>query len=175
MTKSKGIHINRRKRGANETYFFEQIQIETDDCLLWEYGLSSTGYGRLHLTGGVHGEFAVHNLALQIRQERPPGMFALHSCGVRKCFNYRHIYWGTKKQNAQDKIKHGTNLIGSRNPASKLTDEIAAQIYKDTRSQYVIADDFGICQRTVSVIKNKTGWKHIHQSGILAVEKGLEG
>lgn len=159
MTKSKGIIINRKPRGEAERFFFEQIQIETDNCIEWKY-LRRGGYGELHFTG--LGDGRAHNVALQIRVTRPNSkMIACHTCHNRACFNYKHLYWGTRKDNSRDMIKDGTRLNGSKNHQSRLNEEQVRNILKDVRPQRVIAKDYGVCQRTINVIKNRIGWKHV--------------
>lgn len=72
-----------------------------------------------------------------------------------------NLAWGTAKQNAADRAKHGRTACGERQGAAKLTRKKVLQIrrmLKNKIPQYDIADRFGICQATVSEIHRGVTW-----------------
>lgn len=58
--------------------------------------------------------------------------------------------WATWKDQANNR----TDSSGERNPAAKLTDEQAAAIRADPRTQKAIAADYGVRQQHISRIKS---------------------
>jgi len=76
-----------------------------------------------------------------------------------------NLSWGTRKQNHQDRIVHGTNNAGETNGAAKLT---AAKVRR-IRELYAtgrffmkeIAAKFKITTSNVSVIVLRHSWKHV--------------
>ncbi len=46
---------------------------------------------------------------------------------------------------------------------SKLNDEAIRLILSDNRAQWRIAKDFGVCQMTISLIKQRKIWRHVSQ------------
>lgn len=79
-------------------------------------------------TFGKHGlvsikgkRFKVHRLALERKLDRPirPGFLACHTCDWPPCINQDHLYEGTKKTNAQDRVsRHPETWDHVRNPNS---------------------------------------------------------
>lgn len=95
----------------------------------------------------------------------------LHSCGKGHtgCCSPHHVYWGTPKENAADRTKHGTENIGARNGLSKLNDKIVRRIltlidkgYTDTQ----IARKFKVTSATIFPIRSGKGWKHIPRNSV---------
>jgi len=76
-----------------------------------------------------------------------------------------NLRWGTRLENAADKIKHGTQarLPGEKNPASKLTGEQVDEIRRRRKAGETltsIAKDFGIIFQQVSLIALGKSWSH---------------
>ena len=67
--------------------------------------------------------------------------------------NWRHITGGR-----MDRRGHA---IGSRAGGAKLTDEAVRQIRRERGTQRAIAARFGVCQMTVSLIKQGKLWRHV--------------
>lgn len=93
-------------------------------------------------------------------------MQVLHRCDVRACINPAHLFLGTNADNVADKIAKGraANARGAQNGCAKLTDERARAIFCAHGKQSDIGARFGVTHRTVSLIKNKKAWRHIHQA-----------
>ncbi len=91
-------------------------------------------------------------------------MQVLHRCEVRACINPAHLFLGTNADNVADKIAKGraVNVRGAENGYAKLTDEKALAIFHAIGKQSDIGAQFGVNHRTVSSIKTKKGWRHIH-------------
>jgi hypothetical protein len=87
---------------------------------------------------------------------RPKGMEACHGNG--DCFDNHlsNLRWDTPVNNHADKRKHGTLLVGLRNPNTKLSakdKETIAHRLKLGDKQQDIADDFNVSQSLIAWIK----------------------
>jgi hypothetical protein len=102
----------------------------------------------------------VHRLILETYSGPcPPGMECLHGPGGRLNNSINNLRWGTKKENAADKLRDGTNNHGTRNGNAKLSPDDIPII----RSMKILdaARKFGISFQQASRIKNHKQWSHI--------------
>lgn len=97
-----------------ETQRFYEVSVRSfvgQDCLIWPYGRSVSGYGLAVVDG--KGRY-VHRLACAHINGPPPTPKhqAAHSCGNGHlgCCNPRHLRWATTKENSKDRELHGTLL-----------------------------------------------------------------
>ena len=132
---------------------------KTDSCIIWPFSRSVYGYANYWLDGkSIH----AHRVVLTLyRGEAPtPKHQCAHICGKGHlgCVNPSHLRWATHQENQVDRLIHGTDCRGEKNPASKLTDKDVIDIYHDARSQRTIARVFGISQPTVGKIKCGKSW-----------------
>lgn len=73
---------------------------------------------------------------------------ACHSCGNEKCINPDHLRWGTGKENAADKILHGTS-------GCKLQDYQVFEVHeKRSLNTKLLANQYNISERTICQIKS---------------------
>lgn len=58
------------------------------------------------------GNSTVHRgiLAQFLNTNLPSKIDLCHYCGNGKCSNPKHLYWGTRKENVEDSIRHGTRV-----------------------------------------------------------------
>jgi hypothetical protein len=80
-----------------------------DDCLPFPFSTDGSGYGRINLGGQYVGAHVY--VAERCLGPRPtPKHEVCHSCGNgdEACVTKAHLYWGTRKENVQDAIAHGT-------------------------------------------------------------------
>lgn len=94
----------------------------------------------------------------------PYGFHAAHINGVPSDNRPDNLRWSSAKENERDKVRHGTNLIGSRNPASKLGEsqvlDIRDRISKGS-SGVELSREYGVTEACISYIKTQKGWRHI--------------
>lgn len=96
---------------------------------------------------------------------RPKGMFALHFDGVVENCREDNIYWGTRQDNSDDRVKHGRSGKGSLNPKAALTDadvrSIRARYAAGGIRQVDLGDEFGVTQNAIHCITSGKNWTHL--------------
>jgi len=105
----------------------------------------------------------LHLLTLEaVSGPRPAGMVARHLNGNRFDNRAINLAWGTVRQNAADKVRHGTDPSGVRNPMAKLTWEQVRDIRAladGGKMQCLIATQFHVSPMTVSRIIRGQSWR----------------
>lgn len=145
---------------ANKNY-------QGDDCLKWPFSVSDHGRGRVTYTREDGSQFGISApKAMCIAAYGHPesdGLEAAHSCGNGHlgCMNPRHLRWATKKENAADRIIHGTERRGSKINTNKLTEDQVRYIRSRYKKQtgVSLAREFGITTSQISSIQRRTSWK----------------
>lgn len=171
------------KRRDLRERFEEKFVRDPSGCWLWTGAIGTHGYGVIGV--GPHMVKTAHRISLLIyRGIDADENFVCHRCDVKACVNPDHLYVGTVKDNARDLMergnpyleirKHITSEVETRRvkalprgikhhrSAAKINDDIALAIYRAQGSQQAIADEFGLCQQTVSQIKRRKTWRHVH-------------
>lgn len=85
------------------------IPYEGNECVAFPFSKDRHGYGRINLNGkyvGAHVYVAERCLGPKPTERHE----VCHSCGNgdEACVTKGHMYWGTRKDNVQDAIEHGT-------------------------------------------------------------------
>lgn len=94
------------------------------------------GYKAVHLSAAK--KQYVHALVLEtFVAPRPTGMQARHLDGNRDNNHIRNLAWGTPTENNADKVRHGTETRGERNPMARLTSGAVAQM----RSEHAVSGE----------------------------------
>lgn len=80
---------------------------------------------------------------------KPDGMETRHLNGVRHDNRLTNLQYGTRKENAADKIRHGTHATGEHSPNAKLTGEQVRRMLKrraEGRTYQQLADEFRVSE-----------------------------
>lgn len=141
---------------------------QTDECILWPGSTDGRGgYGKVHDPADQKMKFA-HRVACEMRYGPPPtpAHEAAHGCNVRLCVNGKHLRWATKLENMADMEVHGTKpgCCGSEVGTSILTEAQVAEIRAAPRGYgtgYVLAEQYGVSDATISSIRHNKGWRHV--------------
>jgi hypothetical protein len=125
-----------------------------DECWRWLGSLDDDGYGRFRRTGA-------HRFALSLAKgEIPPGLCALHRCHYRACCNPAHLYAGTQKQNAQDRV-----AAGRMPPIQRRLDADHVRTIRRMAANGVshaqIARWFGVSPQHIRSIVNRNKWSSV--------------
>lgn len=87
----------------------EQRPRVNGECILWPGQVANTGYGKLRLVAQPDLHILTHVLAARMfllgSEVIPEGEQVNHTCDVRLCCNYRHLYLGDHLMNMSD-LRH---------------------------------------------------------------------
>jgi hypothetical protein len=101
----------------------------------------------------------------------PAGLFVLHHCDNRLCYNVDHLFLGTMQDNTDDMIAKGRGFWpgprGERNGNSKLSHLDVARLlqYHSTgdHSQDALAERFGVAQSQISRALSGRSWTEVNE------------
>lgn len=116
------IGINPSKKDTSR--FWEKVEVlGEDDCWEWKASKVRGGYGQFW----IHGEqVKSHRVAWIITNGQIPlGMLACHKCDNPGCCNPNHLFMGSHKDNAVDKVKKGRAATGDKNGARIKPEKLA--------------------------------------------------
>jgi hypothetical protein len=106
---------------------------------------------------------SVHRLVLEaFRGPCPAGQQCRHLDGNPANNRLDNLAWGTPKQDAADKIIHGTIARGERHGRAKLTDNdvrVIRRILADGGSQSLAARWFAVSKGTIQDIARGKNWR----------------
>lgn len=163
-------HYSRWRRNGSPTggrvavsnaleWVHEHKHHSSDDCLLWPFGRTQAGYGKMR--DGCRNVRA-HRMMCELRNGPPPTTKseAAHNCGNGHlgCVNPRHLRWATRNENAADTIVHGTSPRGERNGLAKLTAVDVVAIRTSSESRLQLARRFGVHKATIDCIIWRKRW-----------------
>lgn len=149
-------------KGKVVTWLREHANHTGQNCLKYPFPIcEKVGYAMFGLNGK---HLYAHRFMCELKNGPPPSprAEAAHTCGNAHmgCVNPNHLVWKTRKGNAQDRLKHGNYSNRKGQPRFLLNAEQAEQIrlLKGQKSQYEIAEMFGVSRCTVSSIHCGRGW-----------------
>jgi HNH endonuclease len=137
-----------------------------DECWFWIGSIMQRGgYGQLN---DRHKILKSHILSYEIHIGKiPDRLNVLHKCNISRCWNPKHLYAGTHKQNTADAIKAGTLHVfevkkGTDNHNAKLTIE-QVKIIKGSKPYSIKGLDkkFGVTKTCISRIRKGLSWKSV--------------
>ena len=160
--RGRDLHSAGTRSGAGTKFIRENIDCVDDDCLIWPFYRTPTGYGDVNFP---HIEGQAHRVMCILAHGKPPSAKheAAHSCGKGHCgcINPRHLSWKIRIDNIRDKAGHGTQLWGEQVHFAKLTIEQAVYIKYCGLPGVVMAQQFNIKPTTVYNIRCGRTWKGI--------------
>ena len=128
----------------------------------WEWFASkNAGYGQLMVDKRP---IPAHRLSYELHWGSiPAGMHVCHRCDNRACINPDHLFIGTNADNMADRDAKGRGIIyrGEDHGSAKLTEADVRAIRSSTLSNRKLAPLYGVCGKTISVIRSGKHWAHV--------------
>jgi len=107
----------------------------------------------------------VHRLvASSFHGEPGPGQEVCHINGVRDDNRKDNLRWDSRSSNHADKVLHGTDARGEKNPMSKLTPKEVIEIRKSHLTLKELSKVYGVTEGTLSEIRNRKSWSWLEES-----------
>lgn len=166
---TKQLHMNITDKDINR--FWTKVSIDFSNptgCWIWTGTINIWGYGSIYIDGKTRG---AHRISYQIANGSFDYNFHVcHTCDNPACVNPDHLWLGTAKDNAIDRVLKGRDALnkakGSKCGKSKLTEEQVLEIRKlhsleMYTTQKQLATQFGISLATFKQIITRKTWKHI--------------
>ena len=142
--------------------FWSRVDIGAEDsCWNWLGAKTARGYGLYAPMPGVL--LRAHRVAYGLHNGGvDDGMFVCHKCDNPSCSNPNHLFLGTPKDNIDDMIQKGRNVVmlGEANPMSKLSREAVRRMFQDRRTNSAIASEYGVSSSLVSLIRRRRVWRN---------------
>jgi hypothetical protein len=135
----------------------------SDECLIWPFN-KVFGYGVVFIPGEGHVAKRVHRVAYRLAHGHYPEHDGCHTCDNPSCYNPRHIFDGTDKDNFRDMIAKGRSLRGERNRAAILTEanvRSARMEFAAGASRSELAKKYGVSTHTIKKAVYGYTWKHL--------------
>lgn len=132
-----------------------------NECLMWPFGVNSTGRGSATLRGV---QTSAPRAMCTLAHGDPPEEYfhAAHSCGNGRegCVNPKHLRWATPAENVMDRDMHGHNKRGTEVNTNKLTEDDVRYIrsQKGKRTGLSLAKEFGVTAAAISAIMTRKNW-----------------
>jgi len=145
--------------------FWDRVKrSDSNACWPWTGCVMPFGYGRYipikrdRRIQTAH-KFAIISSGVLV----PNGMCVLHTCDNPPCCNPNHLYVGTYKQNAMDKVARGrqSRARGELCGMAKLSEDDVHFIRLSTERNARLASMFSVASGTISKIRKRQRWQHI--------------
>lgn len=167
MARRGSFDIPGAARGEPQRFFESALKYEGDDCLFWPFSRTAPGYAQININNRPRS--VSREICKCIHGAPPLGKNeAAHSCGNGHlgCVNPAHMRWATKRENAHDRIAHGTANRGERCNFNKIDRDavLAIRALQGTKSQRAIAEQFGISAGHVSEILARKTWSWLPEA-----------
>jgi hypothetical protein len=132
------------------------------DCHEWQGPWNDSGYGVITVDGKLRGAHRVALILATGREE--PGKVACHTCDNPPCCNPVHLYFGTRKQNAQDAVDRHRLKVGSQRKDALLDEEGVLAIrerFAAGERTIALSDEYNVAMTTITSVVRGRKWRHV--------------
>jgi DNA-binding transcriptional regulator YiaG len=152
-------------------------------CWEWKGGRDKDGYGvfAVKIAHATFRHMKAHRIAWELAGKGDPGEGEVcHTCDNPPCCNPKHLFLGTRLDNARDMATKGRGLSGDKNasrlkpeclkrgeqhPNAKLTEPQVSEIRRLWRAggvtQPELARRFSVSDGTIYCIVTGRNWRHV--------------
>lgn len=148
MPRVKGKPARPRGCSLDEAVSFYARRDLATGCLLWVGACTPDGYPSMVWKGRKE---RVSRLVLGLSVG--DGLCSRHTCDNPRCVERGHLISGTQADNMTDKVLRGRQARGDNHGRSTLTDAQVRLIRSDSRSNRIIAEEYGVWSATVWAVK----------------------
>ncbi len=90
------------------------------------------------------------------------GTVIRHTCDNPSCVNPAHLRAGHGWDNQNDKVAKRRHAFGVRHTRAVLDDGLVRKIRRTKGTNAEVAVRFGVSASTISYVKNRKSWAHVH-------------
>lgn len=119
--------------------------------------ISASRYPMVGLTGNI--KVCVHSVILRtFVGPAPNGMVTRHKDGDERNNKLSNLEYGTRRQNWEDSIRHGTARRGEKNHNALLTERAALEIRSSGDSYAALAKKYKVSKATILNVRCRRTW-----------------
>lgn len=122
-------------------------------------------FTKLKTAAGRQRRIGVHRLVMLAFCGPSGGRFVCHRNGEPSDNRLENLYYGTARDNSDDRARHGRTPVGSRNRLAKLDEskvsEIRVRYARGGVRQLDLAHEYGVTQRVISLVVRREAWTHV--------------
>lgn len=142
--------------------FWSKVK-KTDGCWEWTGSINNKGYGNVRIYNKL---WLPHRVSYIIScGEIPENMHVCHRCDNPKCVTPKHLFLGSAKQNAADKVTKNRQSKGVTHGGHKLSEKEVKEIRKlylgGGESHRSLAAKYNVTYGLISYILHYKIWTHI--------------
>jgi hypothetical protein len=157
--------VNPQLRPSDVARFWGRVVRPRSKTKCWKWrGAKVAGYGVLRINGE---NFRANRLSYFLHKGAFNGdLCVLHRCDNPECANPKHLFLGTRTDNAHDKMLKGRQPKGSKAPGSKITERDVLAMFaarKRGDDNFVLAKRYGLHPITISRIFTGKRWAHMQR------------
>ena len=156
-------HLVARTEEERFWAFVCKLSESLDGCWIWTGGLDEDNYG-LFTTSSPHRMVKAHRYSWELANSfaiSTPTLQVCHTCDNPPCVNPSHLFLGTGKDNAMDRISKGRGALGIKHPRAKLTEENVHFIRESSLGHTELARMLGVSISAVFYIRKGLTWKSL--------------
>lgn len=130
-----------------------------EGCWLWTGNISVHGYGTISVEGKI---WRAHRLSYTLHYGPiPDDVLVCHACHMPSCVRPDHLYLGTAKDNAHDKVVAMPLEERTRGKMNASTVNKIRAMAAQGVSKHAISQRFSVSYATVWAIVTRKTWSHL--------------
>lgn len=142
--------------------FWDKVD-RSGDCWMWTGSTFHNGYGAFFAkVDGKKTMQRAHRVSYEHHNGKiEGGAIVCHRCDNRACVNPDHLFVGQPKDNSKDMVDKRRSARGEGHGRSRLTEDDVYAIRKSVASNKILAEAFGVSERTIRDVKARRTWWYL--------------